>query len=86
MPGAGLSISSKLNNHGRLKNIYSKQFGIQFISFHRNNDKLIRFRQNPFLCETGVKKAVMANLKSFKPYVVSIDLQSAIIQYVLMID
>jgi len=36
-------------------------------------------RQNPFLCETSVKKPAAADLKTFKPYVVSIDLQSAII-------
>jgi len=38
-----------------------------------------RFRQNPFLCEASVKKTAVADFKTFKPYVVSIDLQSAII-------
>jgi hypothetical protein len=46
------------------------------ISFIEIIINIIWFRQNPFLCEVSVKKSLPAYLKTIKPYVVSIDLQS----------
>jgi hypothetical protein len=40
--------------------------------------KMDRFPRIAFLCETNVKKPCLAWHKTIKPYVVLIDLQSAI--------